>query len=131
MSQYYEIRVLLFHFKNKFRLSLKQIGLSFILCKKEKNFAFTYILTISPLYTLSFPLSSPPPSPFLSTSLICFSFSFSMYFCLYLPSILFCFWFFHILSFSLSLFLFYNSVCFSILHLFLCLLSRTALLKGH
>jgi len=129
MSQYYEIRVLLFHFKNKFRLSLKQIGLSFILCKKEKNFAFTYILTISPLYTLSFPLSSPLLS--ISLSLHCFSFSFSMYFCLYLPSILFCFWFFHILSFSLSPFLFYNSVCFSILHLFLCLLSRTALLNGH
>jgi hypothetical protein len=60
MSQYYEIRVLLFHFKNKFRLSLKQIGLSFILCKKEKNFAFTYILTISPLYTHFLSLSPPP-----------------------------------------------------------------------
>jgi hypothetical protein len=126
MSQYYEIRVFLFISKNKFRLSLKQIG---FYAKKEKNFAFTYILTISPLYTLSFPL----PSPFLSLSLSlhCFSFSFAMYFCLYLPSILFCFWFFPILSFSLSPFLFHNSVCFSILHLFLCLLSRTALLKGH
>lgn len=129
MSQYYEILVLLFISKISFLFLSNKSDYRSFYAKKEKNFAFTYILTISPLYTLSFPFSSPLLS--ISLSLHFFSFSFSMYFCLYLLSILSCFWFFHILSFSLSLFLFYNSVCFSILHLFLCLLSRTALLKGH